>query len=66
MTFPPSGGMPNAVIAVWGKLQLVSLDPESIQTLASGGSLKAGLLIDYFGDFRLPPPTKGVSTQASE
>lgn len=52
LTLTPSPGLPNAVIATWGKVQLVPLDPASIQVLAAGGGLKAGLLIDYFGDFR--------------
>ncbi|WP_426313864.1 hypothetical protein ACN9MF_20335 [Methylobacterium fujisawaense] len=52
LTLTPSAGLPNAVIATWGKVQLVPLDSASLQVLGAGGSLKAGLLIDYLGDFR--------------
>ncbi|MGT2486602.1 hypothetical protein ACU4GA_12790 [Methylobacterium oryzae CBMB20] len=52
LTLTPSADLPGAVIATWGKVLLVPLDPVSLQVLGAGGGLKAGLLIDYLGDFR--------------
>ena len=45
-------GLPNAIIAMWGKIQLEQLDVDAISILASGESPRKGLLIDYLGNFR--------------
>lgn len=42
-------GLPDAVIAVWGKVELQRLDAADVSTVASGGTVK-GLLISYLGD----------------
>ena len=52
MRMPQREGLPNAVIASWGKVQLEQLDPDAISLLASGQSPHKGLLIDYLGDLR--------------
>ena len=44
-------GLPDAVIASWGKVNLEPLDPNSISILASGGNVKKGFLIDFLGDW---------------
>jgi hypothetical protein len=46
---PPRQGLPNAIIAVWGKLQLEPLDTNDVATVATGGATK-GLLVSYLGD----------------
>lgn len=42
-------GLSDAVIAVWGNVQLQPLDGADVSTVASGGTVK-GLLISYLGD----------------
>ena len=44
-------GLPDAVVAFWGKVNLQPLDPDSISILASGGNVKKGFLIDFLGDW---------------
>jgi clan AA aspartic protease (TIGR02281 family) len=44
-------GLPDAVIAVWGKIELNELDASEAATVASGGSVR-GLLISYLGDLQ--------------
>jgi hypothetical protein len=44
-------GLPDGVIAVWGKITLEPLDQESIKTLADGKNPRKGFLIDYLRDF---------------
>lgn len=46
---PPREGLPNALIAVWGKIELEQLDAADVSTVASDGTVK-GLLISYLGD----------------
>jgi len=46
---PPRQGLPNAIIAVWGKLQLEPLDTNDVATVATGGATK-GLLVSFLGD----------------
>jgi hypothetical protein len=46
---PPRQGLPNAIIAVWGKLQLEPLDTNDLATVATGGATK-GLLVSFLGD----------------
>jgi hypothetical protein len=52
MRMPQREGLPNAVIASWGKIRLEPLDPDAISMLASGQSPRKGLLVDYLGDLR--------------
>ena len=49
---PPRAGLPNGVIAAWGDVTLVPLDAESTQTLASGGNIKVGFVVDFLQDFQ--------------
>jgi hypothetical protein len=49
---PSRPGLPDALIASWGKVQLEPLDAESIAVLASGASPKKGLLVDFLGDLQ--------------
>jgi hypothetical protein len=46
---PQREGLPNAVIAVWGAIQLEPLRPEDISVVASGGSYP-GILVSFLGD----------------
>jgi hypothetical protein len=46
---PPHAGLPNAIIALWGKIELQPLDAADISTVASGGS-PGGLLVSFLGD----------------
>jgi hypothetical protein len=48
---PPREGLPNATIAVWGKIELEQLDAAEVFTVASGGSVKA-LLVSFLGDLQ--------------
>ena len=48
---PHRSGLPDGVIAVWGKITLEPLDQESIKTLADGKNPRKGFLIDYLRDF---------------
>lgn len=48
---PRRRGLPEGVLATWGKVTLESLDSESIKTLAEGRSPKKGYLIDFIGNF---------------
>jgi hypothetical protein len=51
MKMPHRSGLPDGLIAVWGKITLEPLDQESIKILAEGKNPKKGLLIDYLRDF---------------
>jgi hypothetical protein len=48
---PQREGLPNAVIAIWGAIELESLTPEEIAVVASGGS-HPGILVSFLGDLR--------------
>jgi len=51
MKMPHRSGLPDGLIAVWGKVTLEPLDQESIKILAGGKNPKKGLLIDYLRNF---------------
>jgi hypothetical protein len=51
LKMPHRSGLPDGVIAVWGKITLEPLDQESINTLANGKNPRKGFLIDYLRDF---------------
>jgi predicted aspartyl protease len=48
---PPREGFPNAIMAVWGKIDLVQLNAADVSIVASGGSIK-GLLVSFLGDLQ--------------
>jgi hypothetical protein len=48
---PPRRGIPEGILATWGKVVLEPLDNDSIKTLAEGRSPKKGYLIDFIGNF---------------
>jgi hypothetical protein len=48
---PRRSGTSDAVLAVWGKVELEPLDDDSVRTLAQGRSPRKGLLIDFISDF---------------
>ena len=48
---PPREGLPRAVIAIWGKIELEQLDPVAVATVAAGGREK-GLLVSFLGDLQ--------------
>src|SRR6266480_4288696 len=51
MRMPRRNGVPDGLIATWGKITLEQLDQESIKALADRKGLKKGLLIDFLGNF---------------
>jgi hypothetical protein len=51
MKMPHRRGLPDGLIATWGKVTLVQLDQQSVQILSQGKSPKKGLLIDWLGNF---------------
>jgi hypothetical protein len=48
---PHRAGLPDGIIALWGKATLEPLDQDSIKILAQGTSPKKGLLVDFIGNF---------------
>jgi len=48
---PSRAGLPQGILAGWGKVALEPLDEESVTALAEGRTIKKGLLVDYLGDF---------------
>ena len=48
---PSREGLPQAVIAVWGRIQLQPLDAAAVSTVASGGGHK-GILVSFLGDLQ--------------
>jgi alanine racemase len=51
LRMPQREGLPNAVIAVWGKIQLEPVNARDVSIVASGGGQK-GLLVSFLGDLR--------------
>ena len=51
LRLPPRLGPPDAVISVWGKIELEQLDATEASIVASGGTVK-GLLVSYLGDLQ--------------
>jgi hypothetical protein len=47
---PQHNGLPGAVIAVWGKIQLQQLNRDDVSVIASGGRLQKGILVGALGD----------------
>jgi serine protease Do len=48
---PPREGLPNAIIAVWGKIKLEQLDAAEVSLVASGKGHQ-GLLVSFLGDLQ--------------
>jgi hypothetical protein len=48
---PHRAGLPDGIIALWGKTTLQPLDHDSTKILAGGRSPKKGLLIDFISNF---------------
>jgi hypothetical protein len=48
---PRQRGVPEGILATWGKVVLQPLDHDSINILAGGRSPKKGYLIDFVGNF---------------
>ena len=46
---PKREGLPSAVMAIWGAIQLEPLKPDEISVVASGGS-PPGILVSFLGD----------------
>ena len=46
---PQREGLPNALIAIWGAIQLEQLNPDEVSKVASGGS-HPGILVSFLGD----------------
>jgi hypothetical protein len=49
---PQHNGLPRAVIAVWGKIQLQQLNRDDVSIIASGGRLQKGILVGSLGDIQ--------------
>jgi CHAT domain-containing protein/Tfp pilus assembly protein PilF len=47
---PQREGLPSAVIAIWGQIQLQQLDTSDVAILASGGSPHRGILVGFLSD----------------
>jgi hypothetical protein len=52
LRLPPREGVANAVIALWGGIELELVEGAELAALAAGGPPQRGLLIDYLGDVR--------------
>src|SRR5207247_5857688 len=48
---PRQRGVPEGILATWGKVVLEPLDRDSIKTLSEGRSPKKGYLVDFIGNF---------------
>ena len=51
----------DALIALWGQIQLEPLDPSEISTVASGGAIR-GLLVSFLGDLQRSPKRESLFT----
>jgi serine protease Do len=48
---PSRPGLPDGIIAAWGNVLLEPLDAESRKILASGASVRRGILLDFLGNY---------------
>jgi TPR repeat protein len=48
---PHHKGLPDALMALWGSIQLEQLAADDVATIASGGT-SAGILVSYLGDLQ--------------
>ena len=51
LELPKRASIPRGVIAYWGDVLLEPLDTQSLAQLASGQSVKKGMLFDFIGNF---------------
>jgi hypothetical protein len=51
LKMPTREGIPNGVIAMWGKVVLEPVDDKSQKILAAGKNPKIGVLIDFIGNY---------------
>jgi hypothetical protein len=51
IVMPAREGLPHAVIAIWGKIELRQIDAAEVSTVASGGRHR-GLLVSFLGDLQ--------------
>ena len=49
---PSREGLPNAIIAVWGKIKLERLDAAEVSFLAASGKSPKGLSVSFLGDLQ--------------
>ncbi len=52
LRMPLREGLPNAIIAVWGKIKLEQLDAADVSILSAGGRLHKGILVSFLGDLQ--------------
>ena len=52
IALPPNRSGQNGVIALWGDVKLLPLDPQSLAQVAAGTDTRAGILVDHLGNFR--------------
>jgi hypothetical protein len=52
MRLPPREGLPSAIIAQWGKIELEQLDDDAVAALAAKDAKLPPLLVDYLGNAR--------------
>jgi hypothetical protein len=53
LTMPTRDGLPNGLIATWGKVVLEPVDGESQKILTAGKNPKIGALVDFLGNFEV-------------
>ncbi len=46
---PRREGLPDAIIAVWGKIKLERLDAADVSVVAASGKIRQGLLVSFLG-----------------
>jgi len=51
LRLPKRADIARAMIVIWGPLNLSPLDAASISVLASGGSVRKGIMVDHLSDF---------------
>jgi hypothetical protein len=51
LKMPRRSGLADGFIAIWGEINLVPLDEDSVRSLSDGRNPKKGLLIDFLGNF---------------
>jgi flagellar biosynthesis GTPase FlhF len=51
LRLPKRSDVATGTIAIWGPLTFSPLDAESVTVLASGGSVRKGIMVDHLSDF---------------
>jgi len=52
LPMPSRDKIPNAIIAIWGKIELIQLNTAEASVVASGGSPHRGILVSFLGDLQ--------------